>query len=206
MTRTGAVGGFTDAESHGDADTPAPTGWRSWSPPSVRRNRRTLIVFGVAIVALMVAGVGRGRGAQEGAEPAAEVFWRHALAEGTPVVQSPVGSSEARPRVIMALVPVGSAAARVTVLDDAGKATWEREAKSGFEGCFVEATWIDAPGGAFSAGRLLVPFPDEATLALAPGRGYAVVVTVAGSHASSSAPFQVRPPSGPLHGAPAEAR
>ena len=172
----------------------------------MRRNRRTLIVFGVAIVALMVAGVGRGRAGPEVAEPAAEVFWRHALAEATPVVQAPVGSSDARPRVIMALVPVGAAAARVTVLDDAGKVAWEREAKSGFEGCFVEETAIDAPGGAFKAGRLLFPFPDEAALALVPGRGYGVVVTVAGGHASASAAFQVRPPSGPLHGAPAEER
>jgi hypothetical protein len=205
IRQTGVVGVVTPPPAASGDE--APVSLRLPSSPAMRRNRRTLIVFGVAIAALMMAGVGRGRGdADKNAEPVAEAVWRRALADGTPVVRAPLGTADARPRVIMALVPVGSVSARIFVIDDAGRVVLEREVKSGSEGCFVEETGIDAPGGAFRAGRLLVPFPDETALPLVPGRGYGVVVAVAGGHSSASAAFQVRPGAGPLHDAPPEAR
>jgi hypothetical protein len=52
----------------------------------------------------------------------------------------------------------------------------------------------------------MIPFPDEGVIALDPGRGYGVLVAVAGGHASSSAVFQVGRPAVGLQGAPGEAR
>jgi hypothetical protein len=200
IRRTGAVpleAASAEGEDEGDTGSRGPMVMPMAWAGRMKKNRRTMLVFGVAIVALMIAGVGRGRAdPQAGAEPAAEVLWRHALAEGTPVVQSPLGVFDARPRVITALVPVGSSQVRVVVEDDAGRVVFEREAKPGVEGCFLEEAGIDAPGGGFRAGRLLVPFPDEASLVLVPGRACGVTVRVAGGHASSSAVFQVRPAEG----------
>jgi hypothetical protein len=203
MTKTSFVADVgardDDTASGTPSDRPRPFG--SWPSPA-RRNRRTLIVFGAVVVAMMVAGIGRDSSAGKTAEPSTETLWKRAVSEGTPVVQAPAGGFEARPRVITALVPLGSGSIRVMVLDDAGRAVLDREEKPGANGCFVEELPIEAPGGAFKAGRLMTPFPDEAALPLEPGRSYGVVVTIGGGHASSSAVFQVaRPPDG-LHGAP----
>jgi hypothetical protein len=176
----------------------------SWPNP-VRRNRRTLVVFGVAAFALALAGVGRGRGDAPPAEASPEAVCNRLLGEGTPLVQSPAGAFDARPRVISALVPPGSGSIRIAVLDDGGHVVFERDAKPGSAGCFVEEAAIDAPGGAFTAGRLMAPFPDEAELVVDAGRPYGIVVTVAGGHASPASVFQIGRPVA-LQGAPVEGR
>jgi hypothetical protein len=148
------------------------------------------MVFAVAIAALAIAGIGRGRGEAQPAELPPEAAWKRLIADGTPVVQSPSGAFDARPRIVTALVPLGSASFRLVVLDDSGHVVFEREEKPGSGGCFLEEASIDAPGGAFRAGRLLTSFPAEEALALAPGRAYGLVVAGGGGHASAACVFQ----------------
>ena len=205
MTKT-AVAGAATLEDEGGGRGPRETPRYSGPAPyQVKRNRRTMIVFLVAAVALMLSGIGRDR-KEAPAEPATESYWKRALAEGTPVVLAPAGAFEARPRVITALVPPGSGSLRVTILDDAGRPALDFDAKPGFGGCFVEESSIDAPGGAFRACRLVIPFPEAAALPLDPGRTFGVVVSIAGGHASSSLVFQVTAATTELQGPPGEAR
>jgi hypothetical protein len=185
--RAEPAGALASSERH--AGPAASSG--AWRNP-VRRNRRTLIVFGVAAVACLLAGVGRGKaGEPPSLEAPAEALWRRMLGEGTPVVQSPAGGFEGRPRVVTALVPPGSGRFGVSVLDQDGRSVFFREEKPGERGCFVEEVEIAAPGGSFKAGRLLLPFPEEEALALPPGRPFGVVITVGGGHASPASVFQV---------------
>jgi hypothetical protein len=166
-----------------------------------------LIVFGVAAVAFMLAGVGKGR-SDAGAplEPTDESCWRRALSQGTPVVQTPCGTFEARPRVITALVPPASASFSVTIFDQAGRVVFQREEKPGDRGCFVEEGEIGAAGSSFRAGKLVVTFPDDGAVTLEPGRSYGVAIAIAGGHASASSVFQIMPVEGALHGAAPESR
>jgi hypothetical protein len=172
-----------------------------------RRNRRVIFVFGIAMVALAVAGLGGGRNPPPAAgEPSDESVACRLLGGGTPVVESPNGTFDSRPRVITALVPAGAAGFSVTVLDDSGRPVWRSDEKPGERGCFLEPGEIAAGGKSFRAARLLVPFPDEAALPLAGGRPYGVVVAIAGGHASPSSVLQIRAPEGPLHAASRETR
>lgn len=189
MTKT-AVAGVASADPYPDCPGPAetPPFGRSWSP--TRRNRRTMIVLGVAVLAIMLSGIGGGR-KEPPAEVTAEAHWKRSLAEGTPVVVSPSGAFEARPRVITVLVPPGSGSVKLAILDDAGRPVHHQEVNPGVAGCFVEEASFDAPGGAFRAARIVIPFPESASLVFDPGRSYGVFVTIAGAHASSSSVFQV---------------
>jgi hypothetical protein len=194
-----------EADPAGKIEEAAPRA-SAWTHP-VKRNRRSLILIGVVVLALGLSGVGKGRAdADAPVEPAVEIVWRRLLREGTPVVQSPAGTFDARPRVVTALLPPGSGSLGVTVLDQAGKVVFQVAAKPGERGCFVEEGDIPAKGGAFRAARLLVPFPDAGVLKLDPGRPYGVVVSVAGGHASSSSVFQVSKGEGALQGAGGEER
>jgi hypothetical protein len=207
MTRSAAASEAAarapDAGPTGAEDLPrSPVAW----PSPARRNRRTLVVLGIAIVGLMLAGVGRDR-ARPPAELAREVLWKRALAEGTPIVQSPAGGFDARPRVITALLPPGSGGSlRLTILDDSGRTVFQTEVKPGAGGCFVEEVAIDAPEGAFRAARLMAPFPEAGALALDPGRAYGAVVSIGGAHASCSSVFQLAPESAGLQGPTGEGR
>jgi hypothetical protein len=188
MTKTAGAGVASsniDPDFAEPADTPR--FGRSWSP--ARRNRRTMIVLGVAVLAMMLSGIGGGR-KEPPAEVAAEAHWKRSLADGTPVVLSPSGAFDARPRVVTVLVPPGSGSVRMAILDDTGRPVHHQDVKPGVAGCFVEESSFDAPGGAFKAARLVIPFPESASLALDPGRSYGVVITISGAHASSSSVFQ----------------
>lgn len=190
MTKTVVAGGVSSADLDPDWSGPAATPRFGRSSSPARRNHRTMIVLGVAVLAIMLSGLGGGR-KEPSAEVASEAHWKRSLSEGTPVVVSPSGAFEARPRVITALVPLGSGSVEMAIVDDAGRPVHRQDVKPGAAGCFVEESSFDAPGGAFRAGRIVIPFPDAAFLALDAGRSYGVVVTIAGAHASASSVFQV---------------
>jgi hypothetical protein len=183
-----------------DPSRPSPIGVARST--QVRRNRRTVIIFGVAALAFMLAGITRGRGdAAAPADPSNEAVWRKTLSAGTPVVDSPAGTFEARPRVITALVPLGAGSFTVTVLDQSSAVVFRREEKPGERGCFVEDVEIAAPAGTFRAGRFVVPFPEESAMRLEAGQSYGVSVAIAGGRASASSVFQMsRSPQGQAAG------
>jgi hypothetical protein len=207
ITRTGAT---SSQALDGPTSAPRTPGRGSlpgsWPAP-VKRNRRTILVFGAVVVAIVVAGLGkRGDAPKEPTEPPEAVIWRRDLSKGTPVVQSPAGTFESRPRVITALVPPGSGSFGVIVLDDVGHVVLQRDFKPGEKGCFLEEAPIDAPGGSFTAATLLVPFPEEDALVLGSGQNFGVIVTVSGGHASRASVFQVLAPGRELHRPPGEER
>ena len=209
MTRTAGASASADAISDevGDAKPAAVRPIRGSYPNPVRRNRRILIVFGVAAFAFMISQVGKGRAAADlPAEPSVESLWRRLLSEGTPIVENPAGPFDARPRVITALVPPGAGRFGVTVLDQAGKVVFQREEQPGERGCFLEECDIPIPSGSFRAGKFVTLFPDEVSLTLEPGRSYGVSITIAGGHASASSVFQISVKDAVLHGAAVEER
>src|SRR5688572_23559285 len=157
-----------------------------------RKVRSILILCVVAMIVIGVASGGFGKQAARARVASNEEQWRVLLARGIPVCTSPDGEHEGRPRAVLALVPPATGAVRLIFVDDSGKVIHEREFSAGKDGCFIEEIEVVAEGGTFRAGRVMLPFPDQESLALEPGIAAGVMIAVPGGHVSASTVYRVR--------------
>lgn len=102
-----------------------------------------------------------------------EILIDSAMRDGLPYWESPVGRLNARPKVVRVYLPRGNDRFEMHLLA-AGEPERVLEFKDAEDGISFEKSENVGPEGAFPCIETLIPFPDEETLHLDPGKTYFV--------------------------------
>lgn len=146
-----------------------------------------------AALALVLAGVavfrgpGRGREADEGA--AEGRIWFQSLIRGVPVMLSPSGVAEARPRTFSCLLPPAATGFRLVVIGDDGSPVADVPFAPGAPDVLLEPVDIAGSEGGCRAQHVVAPFPAD--VAIEPGRTYGLAIALPGAVISPTITFTV---------------